>query len=90
MRFPERDHLFEETKNVLIRLELAPVKPADFVVLVVRIVVAELRVQEVSSFSVSQQVLARGHLVVRDWPCGRFVPRFTESGILCARRISGR
>src|SRR4029077_19639763 len=46
MRLPERNHAFEETKNVLIRLELAPVEPADFVVLVVGIVVAKLRVQE--------------------------------------------
>src|ERR1700739_142785 len=46
MGFPERDHLFEETKNVLIRLELGPVKPTEFVVLVIGIVVAELCVQE--------------------------------------------
>ena len=30
----------------LIRLELAPVQPSGFVVLVIRIVIAELRVQE--------------------------------------------
>src|SRR5215470_9717709 len=46
MRLAERNHLFEETKNVLIRLELAPVEPIDFVVLVVRIIVAELCIQE--------------------------------------------
>src|SRR5215470_7862258 len=49
MRLPERNHLFEETKNVLIRLELAPVEPTNLVVLVVWIIVAELRIQELIS-----------------------------------------
>ena len=46
MGFSERNHTFEETKDVLIRLELVPVQPTDFVVLVVGIVVAKLRVEE--------------------------------------------
>src|SRR3974390_251030 len=46
MRFPERDHLLKKAKNALIRLKLGPVKPPDFVILVVGIVVTELRVQE--------------------------------------------
>src|SRR6266446_891802 len=46
MIFPERNHAFEETKNFLVRRQLAPVQPSRFVVLVIGIVVAELRVQE--------------------------------------------
>src|SRR5271165_4619140 len=46
MSLPECDHVFEETKNVLVGAELVPVKPPDFIVLVVRIVVAKLSVQE--------------------------------------------
>src|SRR5271157_5340645 len=46
MRLPERNHAFKEPEYVLIRLELTPIQPADFVVLVVRIVVSELCVQE--------------------------------------------
>src|SRR3974390_892615 len=46
MRFPERDHLLKKAKNALIRLKLGPVKPPDFVILVVGIVVSELLVQE--------------------------------------------
>src|ERR1017187_7605073 len=46
MRLPERNHGFEKPEYVLIRLELAPIQPADFVVLIVRIVVSELCVQE--------------------------------------------
>src|SRR5580704_12677439 len=46
MRLPKRDHAFEETENVLIGPELAPVQPSRLVVLVVRVVIAELRVKE--------------------------------------------
>src|ERR1017187_4514288 len=46
MRLPERNHAFEEAEYVLIRLELAPIQPADFIVLIVRIVVSELCIQE--------------------------------------------
>src|ERR1022692_280094 len=46
MRFPERNHRFEEPEYILIRLELTPIEPADFVVLVIRIIVSELCVQE--------------------------------------------
>src|SRR5579864_6139642 len=46
MRLPERNHAFKEPQYVLIRLELTPIQPADFVVLVIRIVVSELCVQE--------------------------------------------
>src|SRR5215471_20167133 len=44
--FSECNHLFEETENVLIRLQLSPIEPTDFVVLVIGIVVAKLGVQE--------------------------------------------
>ena len=44
MSFPKTDHVLEETKYVLVLLELAPVQPSGFVVLVIGIVVAELRV----------------------------------------------
>ena len=46
MIFAERDHLLEEPENVLIGLKLTPVQPANFIVLVIRIVVAELSIQE--------------------------------------------
>src|ERR1700745_3687488 len=46
MRLPERNHAFKEPEYVLIRLELAPIEPANFVVLVVGIVVSELGIQE--------------------------------------------
>src|SRR5690349_20483698 len=46
MTFAERDHAFEEAENVLICAKLAPVEPSRCVVLIVRIIVAELRVQE--------------------------------------------
>src|SRR5208282_800685 len=46
MRLPERNHAFEEAECVLIRLELTPIQPADFVVLIVGIIVSELRIQE--------------------------------------------
>src|SRR5271165_766951 len=46
MSLPERDHALEETENILISSKLAPVQPSSFVVLVIRIVVAELRVEE--------------------------------------------
>src|ERR1700751_2066161 len=46
MTFTKRNHVLEETENVSIRLQLAPVQPPGFVVLVIRIVVAELRIQE--------------------------------------------
>src|SRR5208337_2870575 len=46
MTLPERNHAFEETENILISPELAPVQPSRFVVLVIGIIVAELRVKE--------------------------------------------
>src|ERR1700693_2745435 len=46
MRLPERNHAFDEAEDVLIRLELTPIQPADFVVLVIRVVVSELCIQE--------------------------------------------
>src|SRR5215469_3744084 len=46
MRLAERDHALEKAEYVLIFLELTPIEPAGFVVLVVWIVVSELRVQE--------------------------------------------
>src|SRR5215813_2057907 len=46
MRLAEGNHLFEEIEDIPIRLESVPVQPADLVILVVRIVVSELGVQE--------------------------------------------
>src|ERR1035438_7510249 len=46
MGLAERNHAFEEAEYVLIRLELTPIQPADFVVLVIRVVVSELCIQE--------------------------------------------
>src|SRR5208337_2656518 len=46
MRLPERNHTFEEAEYVLIRLELTPIQPADFVVVIIRVVVSELCIQE--------------------------------------------
>src|SRR5580698_4559417 len=46
MIFSEGDHVLEEAENVGVGLELLPIQPSDFVVLVVGIVVAKLRVQE--------------------------------------------
>src|SRR5439155_25307808 len=46
MLFSKCNHAFEEAKHVLIGLKLAPVQPSRSVVLVVRIVVAELRIEE--------------------------------------------
>src|ERR1700722_4592028 len=46
MTFTKRNHVLEETENGLIRSQLAPVQPSGFVILVIRIVVAKLRVQE--------------------------------------------
>src|ERR1700758_1721833 len=46
MTFTKRNHVLEETENVSIRLQLAPVQPSGLVVLVIGVVVAELRVQE--------------------------------------------
>src|SRR5260370_7602126 len=51
MSFPERNHALEETKYVRVRAHLAPVQPSGFVILVVGIVVAKLRVQEFISGS---------------------------------------
>jgi hypothetical protein len=42
MELPKRNHAFEEQEYVLIRLKLTPIQPADFIVLVVGIVVSEL------------------------------------------------
>src|SRR5262249_23116777 len=46
MAFTKRNHALEETEDVLICPKLAPVQPSGWVVLVVRIIVAELCVQE--------------------------------------------
>src|SRR6202158_3586990 len=46
MRLPEGNPAFQEAEYVLIRLELTPIPPADFVVLVIRVVVSELCIQE--------------------------------------------
>jgi len=46
MALSECDHAFEETKYVLVRLQLTPVKPSCFIVLVIGIVVTELGVHE--------------------------------------------
>src|SRR5260370_34959615 len=46
MGFPERNHVLEETNNVRVRTQLAPVQPSGFVILVIGIVVAKLRIQE--------------------------------------------
>src|ERR1700686_4589049 len=46
MRLPECNHAFKEAEYVPIRLELTPIQPADFVVLVIRVVVSELCIQE--------------------------------------------
>src|SRR5437016_14131845 len=51
MSFPERNHVLEETKNVRVRTQLAPVQPSGFVILVIGIVVAKLRIQEFISGS---------------------------------------
>src|SRR5260370_33500906 len=51
MSFPERNHALEETKYVRVRAHLAPVQPSGFVILVVGLVVAKLRVQEFISGS---------------------------------------
>src|SRR6201993_830704 len=46
MGLPKRNHFFKEAEYVSIGLELTPIQPADFVVLVIRIIIAELCVQE--------------------------------------------
>src|SRR3974377_1944766 len=46
MCLAERNHSFEEPEDVPTRMELAPVKPPDFVVLVIRVVVAKLGFEE--------------------------------------------
>ena len=46
MIFAEPDHVLEELENVLIRSELTPIQPSSFVILVIGIVVAKLRIQE--------------------------------------------
>src|SRR5580704_8871247 len=46
MTLAKRNHVLKETEDVGIFLELAPVQPACFVVLVVWIVISELRVQK--------------------------------------------
>src|SRR5689334_7052999 len=43
---PKGDHGFEEPEDILICLELSPIQPTDFVVLVVGIIVSELCIQE--------------------------------------------
>src|SRR5882724_6963813 len=51
MGSPERNHVLEEMKNVRVRMQLAPVQPSGFIVLVIGIVVAKLRIQEFISGS---------------------------------------
>src|SRR5712671_275666 len=51
MSFTERNHVLEETKHVRVRTQLAPVQPSGFVILVIGIVVARLRIQEFISGS---------------------------------------
>src|SRR5882762_9788724 len=51
MSFPKRNHALEETKNVRVRAHLAPVQPSRFIILVIGIVVAKLRIQEFISCS---------------------------------------
>src|SRR5579864_1598233 len=46
MGLAESNHAFEEAEYVPIRLKLTPIQPADFVVLVIRVVVSELCIQE--------------------------------------------
>src|SRR5690348_4762647 len=46
MSLPKCNHAFEKPEYVLIRLELTPIQPADFVVLVVGVIVSELCIQE--------------------------------------------
>src|SRR5215469_9402951 len=46
MRLSKRNHAFDEPTDVTILFELTPIEPADFVILVVRIVVSELSIQE--------------------------------------------
>src|SRR6202162_4291703 len=46
MRLPEGNHTFDEAEGVLIRLELTPIQPADFIVLIIWVVVSELCIQE--------------------------------------------
>src|SRR4029077_8645266 len=42
----ERNHLLEELEDVLVGLELTPIQPSNFIILVIGIVVAELSIQE--------------------------------------------
>src|SRR5882762_10009356 len=51
MSFPQRNHALEETKNVRVRAHLAPVQPSRFIILVIGIVIAKLRIQEFISGS---------------------------------------
>src|ERR1700704_401672 len=51
MSFPECNHAFEEMKDVRVRAQLAPVQPSGFIILVIGIVVAKLRIQEFISCS---------------------------------------
>src|SRR6202790_1616241 len=51
MSFPECNHVLEETKNVRVRAHLAPVQPSRFIILVIGIVIADLRIQEFISGS---------------------------------------
>src|ERR1700692_3856207 len=46
MGLPKRNHFFKEAEYVPIRLEPTPIQPADFVVLVIGIIVSELCVQK--------------------------------------------
>ena len=47
----EGDHALEEAENILIGLELRPIEPSRDVVLVIRIIIAKLRIQEFISGS---------------------------------------
>ena len=46
MLFAKRYHLLEKIKQVSVPVQVVPVKPTDFVVLAVRIIVAVLRIAE--------------------------------------------
>ena len=46
MALAECDHALEEPENILICLQLAPVQPSRRIVLVIRIIVTELCIQE--------------------------------------------
>ena len=46
VRLAEGDHVFEETKDVVVLAEEVPVEPRRFIILIVGIIVALLRIHE--------------------------------------------